>query len=93
MAGAVSIVLEVAGFRPNSDRVLVSRKAMQNYNRFMTWQNIYTKKLRKKSLFCVLEGFGTPVWTFGTLDADKEDYGINGITGIACRTGRRMDYI
>ena len=50
----------------NSDRVLVSRKAMQNYNRFPTWQNFYGKKFEKKSLFYVLEGFGTPRRRFGT---------------------------
>ena len=31
----------------NSDRVLVSRKAMQNYSLFPTWQNIFTEKCRK----------------------------------------------
>ena len=50
----------------NSDRVLVSRKAMQNYNRFPTWQNISGKKFEKKSLFSVLEGFGTQRRRFGT---------------------------
>ena len=60
-------VFDKASKKPlNSDRVLVSRKAMQNYNRFPTWQNISGKKFEKKSLFSVLEGFGTQRRRFGT---------------------------
>ncbi|MBO4722549.1 MAG: hypothetical protein J5629_06420, partial [Muribaculaceae bacterium] len=33
--------------RSTRNQVLVSRKAMQNYNRFFTWQNVFTKKCGK----------------------------------------------
>ena len=46
----------------NSDRVLVSRKAMQNYNRFSSPHNISDTFFRKKRFFLKLECFGTQVW-------------------------------
>ena len=46
---------------------LVSRKAMQNYNRFTTWQNVFTEKRRKYHIFNILSqktGFLGEIWAF-----------------------------
>ena len=43
----------------NSEQVLVSRKAMQNYNRFLTWQNISATFFQKKRFFPHVAWFGT----------------------------------
>ncbi|MBR0023821.1 MAG: hypothetical protein IJP59_04355, partial [Muribaculaceae bacterium] len=48
----------------NSERVLVSRKALQNYNKPATRQNIFRKKFRKNALFLKIAWFGTQEWTF-----------------------------
>ncbi|MBO4721457.1 MAG: hypothetical protein J5629_00825, partial [Muribaculaceae bacterium] len=37
--------------RSTRNQVLVSRKAMQNYNRFFTWQNVSTTFFKKNQLF------------------------------------------
>ena len=50
----------------NSEQVLVSRKAMQNYNRFLEQANIFTTFFQKKAVFLRFAWFGTPQWRFRT---------------------------
>ena len=58
----------------NSERVLVSRKALQNYNRFTTRQNIFTFFFKKNALLLKIAWFGTQEWTFrDTRGCDRRD--------------------
>ena len=50
----------------NSEQVLVSRKAMQNYNRFLEQANIFTTFFQKKAVFLIFAWFRTPQWRFRT---------------------------
>ena len=62
----------------NSDRVLVSRKAMQNYNRFSSPQNISDTFFQKKTLFSEIGVF----WDTGvTQKGQEKTKGGKGIKG------------
>ncbi len=50
----------------NSEQVLVSRKAMQNYNRFLEQANIFTTFFQKKAVFLRFAWFRTPEGWFRT---------------------------
>ena len=50
----------------NSEQVLVSRKAMQNYNRFLEQANIFTTFFQKNAVFLRFAWFRTPSWRFRT---------------------------
>ena len=50
----------------NSEQVLVSRKAMQNYNRSLDCANISATFFQKKAVFLRSAWFRTPQWLFGT---------------------------
>ena len=50
----------------NSEQVLVSRKAMQNYNRSLDCANIFTTFFQKKAVFLIFAWFRTPQWRFRT---------------------------
>ena len=50
----------------NSEQVLVSRKAMQNYNRFLEQANIFTTFFSKKRVFLRFAWFRTPQRRFRT---------------------------
>ena len=50
----------------NSEQVLVSRKAMQNYNRFLEQANIFTTFFQKKAVFLRFAWFRTPEGWFKT---------------------------
>ena len=50
----------------NSEQVLVSRKAMQNYNRSLDCANIFTTFFQKKAVFLRFAWFRTPQWRFRT---------------------------
>ena len=50
----------------NSEQVLVSRKAMQNYNRSLDCANIFTTFFQKKAVFLRFAWFRTPEGRFRT---------------------------
>ena len=50
----------------NSEQVLVSRKAMQNYNRFLEQANIFTTFFQKNAVFLRFAWFRTPQRRFRT---------------------------
>ena len=50
----------------NSEQVLVSRKAMQNYNRSLDCANIFTTFFQKKAFFLRFAWFRTPEGRFRT---------------------------
>ena len=50
----------------NSEQVLVSRKAMQNYNRFLEQANIFTTFFQKNAVFLRFARFRTPEGRFRT---------------------------